>query len=160
TTDAEYLAVLQQFYGDLAKQVATVYPSANFASPLDALARAVGDADNVCQTYDTARRAAAGRAPVYLYNFAPPGPIPGLEFLGATHQTEILYVFGSFDFMTEADQQVALAMQGYWTRFARDGNPNGEDAVNWPRYRAASDYRINFDAPISILKGFRRPKCE
>jgi len=160
TTDEEYLTALSWFYGDLAEQIADVYPAANFASPLDALARAVGDSYNVCPTYDTARRAAAGGADVYLYNFAQPLPIPGLEFLGATHQTEILYVFGSFDFMTEADRQVALAMQGYWTRMAHAGNPNGEGAVVWPRYEDASDERINFDAQISVLPDFRRTECE
>jgi len=160
TTDEEYLAVLQAFYGDLADEIAAVYPTANFPSPQDALARAVGDGQLVCPTYDSARRAAAGGADVYFYNFARPLPIPGLESLGATHQTEILYVFGSIDFMTEADQQVARAMQGYWTRLADNGNPNGEGSVIWPRYQDASDERLNFDAPISVLTGFRRTECE
>jgi len=160
TTDEEYLTALSWFYGDLAEQIADVYPVANFASPLHALARAVGDGGNVCLTYDTARRAATGGADVYLYNFARPLPIPGLEFFGATHQTEILYVFGSFDFVTEADRQVALGMQGYWTRMAYSGDPNGEGAVVWPRYGDASDERINFDAQISVLANFRRTECE
>ena len=51
-------------------------------------------------------------------------------------------------------------MQGYWTRFARTGNPNGDAALEWPRYDDATDQRINFHAENSILSGFRREQCE
>ena len=70
TTEAEYQAALQAQYGPLADQVAAVYPAADFATPQDALVRAFGDSILVCSTYDTARRAAAGGARTYLYNFA------------------------------------------------------------------------------------------
>lgn len=162
TTQVAYLAALHDNFGDIADQVADVYPAANFASPQAALVRAFGDSLLVCPTYDSARRAAAGGADVYLYNFARPIPIPQLAslHLGATHGAEIAYVFGSLDPGTEADRQIALAMQGYWTRMADNGNPNSEGAVAWPRYQDVSDERINFDTEISVLSGFRRTECE
>src|SRR4029077_12341309 len=70
TTEAEYLAALQERYGPLADQVAAVYPASDFAPPQDALVRASVNSILVCSTYDTARRAAAGGARTYLYNFA------------------------------------------------------------------------------------------
>ena len=51
-------------------------------------------------------------------------------------------------------------MQGYWTRFARTGDPNGDGALPWPRYDDATDQRINFDVENSVLTGFRRTECE
>ncbi len=162
TTEAEYLAALQVRYGAIADQVAAVYPASNFATPQDALARAFGDEILVCPTYDTARRAAAGGAHTYLYNFARIIPIPILQLvnLRAFHGSEIVYVFGSIPPPTPDDATVGGTMRGYWTRFARRGNPNGSGALVWPRYRAATDRRINLDVQPSVLTGFRRPECE
>ena len=162
TTEAEYIAALHARYGDLADQIAAVYPVANFASPQDALVRAFGDSGLVCGTYDSARRAAAGGASVHLYNFARPIPLPILAplMLGATHGAEIAYVFGSLSPAEEADRRIGQAMQTYWTDFARSGDPNGDAELSWPQYDDAGDQRINFDAQISILSGFRRPECE
>jgi len=162
TSEAEYLAALQSQYGDLADQIAAVYPVANYSSPQAALARVIGDSGLVCPTYDSARRAAAGGAPVYLYNFARPIPLPQLAplMLGATHGSEIAYVFGSVPGVSEADEQLSVAVQGYWTQLAHVGNPNGNGQPNWPRYQDATDQRINLDVEISVLTGFRRTECE
>jgi para-nitrobenzyl esterase len=162
TTEAEYLAALHQLYGDLADEVATVYPAGKFASPQEALNRAYADFLLVCPTYDSARRAAAGGASVYLYNFArvPPFPVVEALKLGATHTAELGYVFGPVEPPSATDAALAAAMQGYWTRFARAGDPNGEGAPSWPRYGDASDQRLNLDADISVISGFRRPECE
>jgi len=162
TTEAAYLTELHNRYGDLADQVAAIYPAANFPTPQAALVRAFGDSVLVCSTYDSARRAAAGGASVYLYNFARPIPLPILQplMLGATHGAEIAYIFGSVTPPQEVDRTLGLAMEGYWTRFAATGDPNGDQELSWPQYDDATDMRINFDAPISLLSGFRRPECE
>ncbi len=162
TTNAKYLEALKQAYGDMSDEVAAVYPASAFRTPQDALARVFGDSSLVCPTYDVARRAAAGGSNVYLYNFARPIPIEALaQFnLGATHGAEIAYVFGSVDPPLAVDAMLAQAMQGYWTRLARNGDPNGEAALAWPKYSAAADQRINFDSSINIVPNFRRTECE
>ena len=162
TSEAEYIEALHARWGDLADQIAALYPVANFASPQAALVRAFGDSGLVCGTYDSARRAAAGGAPVYLYNFARPIPLPQLAplMLGATHGAEIAYVFGSASPSDEADRLISLAMQRYWTELARIGDPNGDEELSWPSYDDASDQRINFDSQISLVSGFRRTECE
>jgi para-nitrobenzyl esterase len=159
-TEEEYLAALDMRYGDRADEVAALYPPDEFDSPNDALIRAFGDSFLVCGTYDTARRAAAGGADVYMYNFDWPVLVDVLPQLGATHGAEIAFVFGSADAPTPDDEAVGMSMQGYWTRFARTGDPNGEDALQWPRYDDATDQRINFAPQNSILSGFRREQCE
>lgn len=160
-TEAGYRAALaQQFGAARADEIAAVYPVADFADPNDALARVVGDSALVCPTYDSARRAAAGGAPVYLYNFDWPVLVDVIPFLRATHGAEIAFVFGSVPAPTAADQAVAGSMQGYWTRFALTGDPNGDGALLWPPYSDAADQRINFAAENTIVSNFRRPECE
>ncbi len=160
TTEAEYLAALAARYGDRANAIAALYPVADFANPNDALARVVGDSGLVCSTYDSARRAAAAGNDVYLYNFDWPVLVDVLPFLRATHGAEIAFVFGSVPAPTAEDTALALAMQGYWSRFAGSGDPNGEGALAWPRYDDATDQRINLTPESSIVSGFRRAQCE
>jgi para-nitrobenzyl esterase len=159
-TEAEYLAALQARFGDRADAIAAAYPVSDFANPEDALARVVGDSGLVCPTYDSARRAAAGGADVYLYNFDWPVLTDIIPFLRVTHGAEIAFVFGSAEAPTPNDTAVAMTMQGYWTRFARSGNPNGDGALAWPRYDDATDQRMNLNAASSVIPGFRRERCE
>lgn len=162
TTEAEYLDELRERYGDDAEAIAAVYPVSNFPTPQDALARVFGDGALVCSTYDSARRAAAGGAEVYLYNFARPLPIPELAplNLGALHGVEMAYVFGSLPLPTATDRAIADAVQGYWTSLAHVGDPNSGAAVQWPRYDDATDERLNFADDVTVVSGFRRTECE
>jgi para-nitrobenzyl esterase len=74
---------------------------------------------------------------------------------------EVAYVFRSLDFESyPVDQALSDAMQGYWTRFARTGDPNGEGELSWSQYDDASDERMNSDADLSVISGFRRLECE
>lgn len=161
TTDAEYLDALRERYGDRAEEIAALYPPEKYGTHQDALERVVGDAGLVCGTYDSALRAAEAGADVYLYNFGRWVQIPELVPLDlrALHGAEIAYVFGSPPPPTADDAALADAIQGYWTRLARDGDPNGEGAVVWPRYDRASDQRLNLDVPISVVSGFRSAEC-
>jgi para-nitrobenzyl esterase len=162
TTEAEYLETLQRRYGTRAAEVAAVYPASSFASPQDALARVRGDQIHVCSTYDTARRVAAGGARAYLYNFAREIPIPFFQQLGlgAFHGSEIVYVFGSITPLTPEDGALGDTIRGYWTRFARTGDPNAKGAVKWPRFKDKTDRRLNLDVEPSVLAAFRRRECE
>jgi para-nitrobenzyl esterase len=162
TTEEEYLAALQARYGSFADEVAAVYPAASFPTPEDALERAFGDQILVCSTYDTARRAAAGGARTYLYNFSRVIPIPVLQAvgLGAFHGSEIVYVFGSITPPTPEDGAIGQSMRASWTRFARRGNPNGNGLTKWPRFKDTTDLRLNIDEVPSVLTAFRRPECE
>lgn len=162
TSESEYLAALHDRYGDAADEIAAAYPAASFPTPQDALARAFGDGALVCSTYDSARRAAAGGADVYLYNFARPLPIPELAplNLGALHGVEMAYVFGSLPLPTAIDRAIAAAVQGYWTSLAHVGDPNRGATVQWPRYDDATDQRLNFADEVTVVSGFRRPECE
>ena len=83
--------------------------------------------------------AAAARAPAYQYHFTRESRE---NALGAHHAAEIGYAFNNRNsFAVEdavapdaVDEALATAMIGYWTQFAKTGDPNTEGLVEWPAY--------------------------
>jgi para-nitrobenzyl esterase len=160
--ETEYLAALTRRFGYRAHEVLDMYPVADFPSANDALQRVTGDSGLVCGTHDTARRAAAAGVPVYMYNFALPLAVPGAEALGATHGSEIAYVFGDNVKWPDAESEaVSKALQGYWSRFAKAGDPNGGTDTAWPKFTTSSDQRIQFakTPTTAVITDFRVKQC-
>ncbi|WAC58560.1 carboxylesterase/lipase family protein [Brevundimonas sp. SL130] len=83
-----------------------------------------------------ARRHAAAGHPAYLYRFEVSSPDNPEPHGGATHAIERPYVFGTLALLPysvrDADRAASEAMIGYWTAFARSGDPNGVGRPNWP----------------------------
>ena len=87
--------------------------------------------------------------------------------LGAFHAADVPYVFGyspilgfdlsdgielilnEWDEGTE-DERLWLEMLGYFARFASTGDPNGDGALAWPLYNAASDQHLVLDNPVAV----------
>jgi carboxylesterase type B len=55
------------------------------------------------------------------------------------------------------DLALASAIQGYWTRFARGGDPGG--APTWPAY-GPTDPALVFDATVSTAAAIRKADCD
>ncbi len=162
TTEEEYLEALERAFGTDAATIAATYPASAFESPNHALMRVSGDSGLVCGTYDTARRAAAAGAPVHLYNFARAIPLAALASLDlrATHGAEIAYVFGSeIPDISDEDRELGRTIQGYWSRFAHTGDPNGPGEVTWPPFGPDDDQRLNLDVEVSVIDDFRSTEC-
>jgi para-nitrobenzyl esterase len=156
--EEQYLARLEEQYGERGADVAAMYPVSDFPTPQAALIRVRTDASMVCATHDVARRVAAQGVPTYLYNFS--RSIPGLEFLGPTHGVEMPYVFGTLVSPGEVDMALSERMQAYWGRFALTGDPNGDGAVEWPQLDEATKPVLTFDADDMLEPGFRRDECD
>ena len=62
--------------------------------------------------------------------------------------------------MTDNDAEVSRLMVGYWTNFAKTGDPNGEGLPPWPQYRAATDLALEISATPRVLAGLRRAKLD
>ncbi len=84
-----------------------------------------------------ALRAEQSKKPAYAYMFA--RPLPG-DSSGAFHSSDLWYIFHSFKHswrpFTEADKELSAKMVGYWTNFAKYGNPNGDENGTWTPYSA------------------------
>ena len=79
--------------------------------------------------------------PAYVYHFSRVRTGIGGERLRAYHGAEIPYVFGTHDAWLPTgtnDRVLSSAMRGYWSRFARSGDPNEASASAWPRWSATA----------------------
>ena len=90
-------------------------------------------------------QARTGKGKVFAYRFEQvPPATAGSPFIGmgATHGTEIPYVFDTLAIQGWAghlsDRRLAATMADYWSNFAKTGDPNGNGLPRWPRYVPAA----------------------
>jgi len=174
TDQAGLTAAIEQQYGDAGAELATLYPVSEFDGGVPnpyqaALTRIVGDSLIVCETLDSAMLVASQGVSVHMYNFDIPVEIPGLVgtasgeiFLGASHGSELPYVFGTSPQFASNTQQSSASqlIERYWTRFAGTGNPNGASDLAWPPLSPTSNMRIEFTLQQpAILTNFRTTEC-
>jgi para-nitrobenzyl esterase len=95
-----------------------------------------------------------GASPVYRYHFEL-AALPSKYHPGtfAFHSDDIEYVFGTLDTrpgetIRPEDRTLSEQMMGYWTNFAKSGDPNGAGLPPWPKY-GASDELIHLNSPIT-----------
>jgi para-nitrobenzyl esterase len=102
-------------------------------------------------------QAQAGSSKPYLYYFvhSPAEPATPCGYgCKAGHGAEIRFVFDHLDqerrAWTRDDRRLARDMVGYWTNFARTGNPNGPGLAPWPAFDGAdsSVFRLGSDAEV------------
>lgn len=102
-----------------------------------------------------ARLHARNGHPTYLYRFDVVSAAMPEPHDGATHASERQYVFDTLTASpwptAEMDQRAADAMAGYWTIFARAGDPNGGLRPAWPEFGAEPDRLLEFtnDGPVA-----------
>jgi para-nitrobenzyl esterase len=107
-----------------------------------------------------------GGAPVYRYRFDLPATPSETHPEGkyAFHSDELEYVFGTLDARRGAtwrleDRTLSEQMIGYWTNFARTGDPNGKGLPHWPRYDTEKQL-IHLDSTITSGPDTLRPQFE
>jgi para-nitrobenzyl esterase len=145
-TAEQYEAAVSQEFGPTANAILAAYPAATFATPKDALATLIGDAEYVCEARRVARALEWTRTPVYVYSFE--REVDPVFLDRVVHGMEVNFVFGNnfgpplFPNHTLVGDDLALSrdMSGYWARFAATGKPNiDEDSVvHWPAFKSRS----------------------
>ena len=150
---------------ELAAKVARKYPLDRYDSPYEALTESFSDGYFNCITRRQSR-ALDKHVPVWAYQFDYQGApifIPWAD-LKAFHSAELQYVMGrpmSFtrrDFKDE-EQAMASSIMGYWTRFARTGNPNPTGSNRWPLYDSR-DLTLLFNLQNSVAENVHAQACE
>ncbi|MEU8548346.1 carboxylesterase family protein [Streptomyces roseoverticillatus] len=142
--ERDYRARLAESFGAAAGAVEAEYPLNKYPTPALAWSAALTDTTFACSSF-RANKALAGRVPTYAYEFADRDApvvagiptVPGFPY-GASHAFELAYLFSDFPLQKPlSEAQVALSdrMTGYWTRFARTGDPNAAGAPHWPVFR-------------------------
>jgi para-nitrobenzyl esterase len=187
-TEGDYLGALTRTFGSNASAIAARYPFADadagtgtadddaaspdagagvvvFDSANDALTQVTADAIFVCEARRLERMLLADGMKAFLYSFN--GPLEGVpipQLAGkAFHSSELPYVFGAaylLGSVPTAGQPLVAAMEGYWTQFAKNGDPNGGSNPTWPAYTTAGDQNITLDTSITVGTGLEKANCD
>ncbi len=167
STEAEYELAVKTQYGAFATALLTQYPASRFATPRKALVRLTTDVTWTCPARRLARAAAEHQSePVHRYYFtwSPPG-VAGAA-VGATHGLELPFVFRTFAAVAAAfvpspsDLALSDGMQGYWSRLAATGSPNGAGAPSWPASTSTSDPYLELGSNIASKVGLSTDDCD
>jgi para-nitrobenzyl esterase len=164
TTTVDYEAALTRRFGSSAAMVEAQYPAASYPTPNDALTQVTADSFFVCPARKLAQLLDAAGNKTYLYSFngtLDATPLPALAEK-AFHSSELPYVFGEnflLGSVPAANQPLAESMEGYWTRFAATGDPNGGTDPMWPAFTTAGDAYIKLDQPIGTGSGLEKAAC-
>jgi para-nitrobenzyl esterase len=154
--EAGVKAILAARYGDKAEAIWTMYRKAYpTKSPYLIQAQVFTDAGFRRSAYAQAeRKAAAGRAPAYMYLWAWPSPGYNGKF-GAVHGTDV-----STSFYNVRDNIVGVGstegklmcerLASAWVNFAKTGDPNNDKTPHWPAYDAATRATMIFDANTRV----------
>jgi para-nitrobenzyl esterase len=111
----------------------------------------------------------AGESPTWRYHLELAAlPSKYHTDVAVFHSDDIEYVFGTLDTrpgetIRPEDRRLSEQMMGYWTNFAKTGDPNGPGLPVWPRYGPtySTDYSlIHLDSAIISGPDALRPRYE
>jgi len=160
-TVRQFRGALTLVWGRNVQQALALYPVNSDTEVPKALATFLGDGF-LCETRTACRNMVAIQPSTYRYQFSRIHPALATMGLGCFHGSEIPYVFGvppKWGFSPQ-DTRLSEQVMGYWTRFARTGDPNGEGVPEWPRYAADTDPYLVLDTQITVGHQLRRQACD
>jgi para-nitrobenzyl esterase len=149
TTAQQWTARVTQRWGDLADAYLKLYPATSDAAAAESALAQFRDEMYWHMAMYADKQAKLGKK-AWLYYFAHEPPVaPDKRNLKATHAAEIPYVLGTLSAprvfpdtsspeLTAAsatERAFAETMMGYWTNFAKTGDPNGRGLPPWPQFK-------------------------
>jgi para-nitrobenzyl esterase len=125
------------------------------ASPPDLLVAIGSDIlTRIGSVAEAERKAALGKAPVFMYLFSWQSPVPGMR---ATHGMEIPFVFNNIDAAPAltgngADRAaLAKAICRSWAAFARTGHPATPELPAWPAFEGTRHITMILDHESRVV---------
>jgi para-nitrobenzyl esterase len=156
-TAADYVAGVRKGYGAYADKILAAYPAKDDAQALRSARDLFRDTGFAWHTWAWARwQSEKGKNKAYVYYFRqrPPYPdIPQFKDWGASHGSEIQYVFGNLAPpmpWRDEDRQVSDRMMSYWVNFAATGDPNGPELPSWPAFAKSSPVTLLLSAQTEL----------
>ena len=149
TTAQAWIARVKQRWGDLADAYLKEYPAGSDAEATESATQQFRDEMFWHMRMYAEKQAKLGRkAWVYYFTHEPPYE-PGKRNLKATHTAEIPYALGTLaaprvfpdasspelTAASPAERAFSDKVMGYWTNFARSGDPNGRGLEPWPAFK-------------------------
>ena len=162
-TVAEYRAYMQQNFNDLTEEALRIYPVQSDADVKGALAEVFGDTQFTYGARGVGRASAHYQPKTFRFLFA---------HGNAGHSDDTSYIFGNGDsgefgsasqdgLPAESDKMISDAMIGYWSQFARTGDPNGNGLPAWPAYDPQRDNYLKFgETEITTGTNWRTEKLD
>lgn len=148
-----YQTAIRASYRDLSDRFLKLYPGSNLEESIIATTR---DALYGWTAERLARKQTAIGVAAYVYLFDHGYPAADQAGLHAFHASELPYVFGTMDRTaeawpriphTEVEHRLSDAMIGYWTSFARTGQPRAQDQPDWPPFGRQRAYMAFEEGP-------------
>jgi para-nitrobenzyl esterase len=146
-----------------------MYPSSDYANPLDLGVDMIDDIAFACQAQEAAMAMSSHNNSVYAYEFGLGNNAFSLEpYVGTFHGIEIPFVFGTYDiiglFYGESSGvqdmlELSQRMQRYWTRFAKTHDPNGAGDAVWPMFAPQDTVMLLTPTPGPV-NAYRTERCE
>jgi para-nitrobenzyl esterase len=136
----------------------SLYPG---AGPSDRLISTLTDSNFRIRSFLLAeRKAAQGRAPVWLYSFDWETPVFDGK-LKAYHALDVPFVFNTIDVVNATDRgpvahELSRRMSATWTTFARTGKPDNAAIPRWPAYTLAERSTLIFNRECSVARDYGR----
>jgi para-nitrobenzyl esterase len=151
-TPEAYIEGVKSRYGSFAESLIKAYPAGTTTVPKTArdLAR---DAAFGWHTWIWARlQSKVGKSKAFYYYFDQhpdyPADSPQAD-RGSPHGQDVAYVFqhlnSSNPQITKTDFEISEAMAAYWTNFAKNGDPNGNDVPVWPAFSDENPVVMHFN---------------
>lgn len=123
--------------------------------------QAMGDIAFVAPARWIAAQTSAGQ-PSYLYHFSYVAALRRNAQPGATHGSELPYLFKVWTripilarVMSDADKQMSSMLNECWVTFAKTGAPACSPAPAWPAYDPKSDLQMHFGTTTQVEKPTR-----
>jgi para-nitrobenzyl esterase len=149
----------------LGAQIRSLYPPSAYDALIWSTVTASTDALRGCPTRRLANTVSQG-APVwrYLYTHTYEND-PTLAQFRAAHVFEEPFLWGNFNLFdlnhvpTPAEQLLSQQMTGYWTNFAKTGNPNGLGLPAWPQYNSVTEPALILNDQIGVINNYHDQQC-
>jgi para-nitrobenzyl esterase len=168
TANSGPMKTLHISYGGMAPVAMAAYAIDTHMGRTAAADEWLNDALMTCPSAAMATLNAAAGRPSFLYQFHRSIPGKGESDLGSFHSLELPYVFASLQnpvwrwlHFEKQDEVLADAIEGYWTNFAKTGDPNGGGLPQWRPYAPASEPYMEFgnDGRAHPRQGVRPTFC-